>query len=56
MKEGDRRFLRVRVALQHGFLAVCCENSYSGNLRLDKKRQLCTTKDHPEATASACPR
>ena len=56
VKEEDRRFLRIRVALQHGFLAVCCENSYSGNLRLDKKRQLCTTKDHPEAHGFGLPK
>ena len=56
VKEEDRRFLRIRVALQHGFLGGVLREFLLGNLRLDKKRQLCTTKDHPEAHGFGLPK
>lgn len=46
--EGQRE-IRLRVSVKNGFLAICCENSYSGRLATDSHGKLTTTKADPEA-------
>lgn len=43
------RYLRLRLSVRGGFLAVCCENAYPGTLRVDEKGRLLTTKEDPQA-------
>lgn len=40
--------MRLRLSLQKGFLAVRCENSYTGKLAQDGKGNLLTTKENPQ--------
>ena len=47
-EEPSQRFLRLRLSLQKGFLAVRCENSYTGKLTQDGKGNLLTTKENPQ--------
>lgn len=48
VEEPSQRFLRLRLSLQKGFLAVRCENSYTGKLAQDGKGNLLTTKENPQ--------
>ena len=43
-----RRDVLCRIKLSQGFLAIHCENTYSGTLRLDQAGQLVTTKANAE--------
>ena len=43
------RFIRVSAELKNGFLAVSCKNSYSGELCLDGKDRLVSSKPDTEA-------
>lgn len=56
VEEPSQRFLRLRLSLQKGFLAVRCENSYTGKLTQDGKGNLLTTKENPQTTALALPK
>lgn len=56
VEDAQRRSLHLRVALQQGFLAVKCENSYNGVLRLDEQGRPCTTKAHPETHGFGIPK
>lgn len=44
----DRREILCRIKLSRGFLAIHCENTYCGSVRLDRSGQLVTTKEDPE--------
>lgn len=46
---NEKRFIRLRASIRNGFLAVFCENSYSGRLSTDQHGKLCTTKPEPES-------
>ena len=48
VEEPSQRFLRLRLSLQKGFLAVRCENSYTGKLAQDGKGNLLTPKENPQ--------
>lgn len=48
-----RREVLCRIKLSQGFLAIHCENTYCGTVRLDQAGQLVTTKANAEGTASA---
>lgn len=45
---SQKRFIRFQIETKNGFLAVKCENSYSGKLKQDKNGNYITTKDDPE--------
>lgn len=49
MEKTENRFIRFKAELRHGFLAVKCENPYTGQLKEDENGLLLTTKDDPEA-------
>ena len=46
VEEPSQRFLRLRLSLQKGFLAVRCENSYTG--------KLCQSSGSPAVGATPC--
>lgn len=46
--EPGKRFIRFQIELKNGFLAVKCENSFSGELKRDKDGSYLTTKEEPE--------
>ena len=43
-----RREVLCRIKLSQGFLAIHCENTYCGTVRLDQAGQLVTTKANAE--------
>ena len=43
-----RREVLCRIKLSQGFLAIHCENTYCGTVRLDRAGQLVTTKANAE--------
>ena len=49
VEKTEKRFIRFKAELRHGFLAVKCENPYTGQLKEDENGLLLTTKDDPEA-------
>ena len=45
---SQKRFIRFQIEKKNGFLAVKCENSYSGKLKQDTNGKYITTKSAPE--------
>ncbi len=46
--DDGKRFVRFQIETKNGFLAVKCENSYTGKRRQDAKGNYLTTKDDSE--------
>lgn len=49
MEGAEGRFVRLRIKVVRGFLAISCENTFGGELRADEEGQLLTTKDDPDS-------
>lgn len=48
VKNPQERWVRFKAEVKNGFLAVRCQNSYSGTLKEDEKGHLLTTKSDAE--------
>lgn len=46
--DAGKRFVRFQIETKNGFLAVKCENSYSGKCRQDANGNYITTKNDAE--------
>ena len=56
VEEPSQRFLRLRLSLHKGFLAVRCENSYTGKLAQDGREICSPPRRTPRPTALALPK
>ena len=56
VEDPAKRFVRFRAAMQQGFLAIKCENSYRGPIQTDGHGRPLTTKADPESHGFGIPK
>ena len=48
VESAENRFVRLKIHLVQGFLAIKCENSFNGTLLIDENGHYLSTKEHPD--------